>query len=90
MARCTAPINGHRTASGRANCPVCGRGGISRYLLIFIPHILHHILREQIIPKAVVVVVYKLRRRHVGLHLVLLFCIRPQKFERLRLFVKML
>lgn len=26
MARCTAPINGHRTASGRANCPVCGRG----------------------------------------------------------------
>ena len=31
MARCTAPINGHRTASGRANCPVCGRGGISRY-----------------------------------------------------------
>lgn len=27
MARCTAPINGHRTASGRANCPVCGAGG---------------------------------------------------------------
>ena len=26
MARCTAPINGHRTASGMANCPVCGRG----------------------------------------------------------------
>ena len=26
MPRCTAPINGHRTASGRANCPVCGRG----------------------------------------------------------------
>ena len=24
MARCTAPIYGHRTASGRANCPVCG------------------------------------------------------------------
>ena len=24
MARCTAPVNGHRTASGRANCPVCG------------------------------------------------------------------
>lgn len=24
MARCTAPITGHRTASGRANCPVCG------------------------------------------------------------------
>ena len=22
MARCTAPINGHRTANGRANCPV--------------------------------------------------------------------
>lgn len=25
MAQCTAPINGHRTESGRANCPVCGR-----------------------------------------------------------------
>jgi len=24
MARCTAPVNGHRTASGAANCPACG------------------------------------------------------------------
>ena len=24
MARCTAPVNGHRTASGRADCPACG------------------------------------------------------------------
>ena len=24
MARCTAPIHGHRTASARANCPACG------------------------------------------------------------------
>jgi hypothetical protein len=24
MARCTAPIRGHRTTSGAANCPVCG------------------------------------------------------------------
>ena len=32
MARCTAPINGHRTASGRAACPVCGGGyGYSNY-----------------------------------------------------------
>ena len=30
MARCTAPIKGHRTASGRASCPVCG-GGYQRY-----------------------------------------------------------
>ena len=30
MARCTAPINGHRTASGAAACPACG-GGYSRY-----------------------------------------------------------
>lgn len=31
MARCTAPRNGHRTASGRANCPACGgRFGGSR------------------------------------------------------------
>jgi hypothetical protein len=26
MARCTAPVRGHRTASGRASCPACGRG----------------------------------------------------------------
>lgn len=33
MAQCTAPKYGHRTASGRANCPVCGRGysPMSRY-----------------------------------------------------------
>lgn len=30
MARCTAPRNGHRTASGRAACPACG-GSYSRY-----------------------------------------------------------
>lgn len=24
MARCTAPIHGHRTASARENCPACG------------------------------------------------------------------
>lgn len=24
MAKCTAPVNGHRTASGRAACPACG------------------------------------------------------------------
>ena len=24
IARCTAPVRGHRTASGRANCPACG------------------------------------------------------------------
>ena len=27
MARCTAPRNGHRTASGRADCPKCGGSG---------------------------------------------------------------
>ncbi|MBU8567668.1 toll/interleukin-1 receptor domain-containing protein [Virgibacillus pantothenticus] len=31
MARCTAPVNGHRTASGRANCPACGGGGYRGY-----------------------------------------------------------
>ena len=30
MARCTAPVYGHRTASGRAACPVCG-GRYGRY-----------------------------------------------------------
>lgn len=29
MARCTAPTRGHRTASGRAECPRCGGGGRS-------------------------------------------------------------
>ena len=27
MAQCTAPTYGHRTASGRANCPACGGSG---------------------------------------------------------------
>ncbi len=27
MARCTAPVHGHRTASGRAACPACSSGG---------------------------------------------------------------
>lgn len=33
MARCTAPRNCHRTASGRANCPACGSryGGYGGY-----------------------------------------------------------
>lgn len=31
MPKCTAPINGHRTASGRANCPVCGGGSYRNY-----------------------------------------------------------
>jgi len=33
MAKCTAPVNGHRTASGAANCPACGGhyGGYNRY-----------------------------------------------------------
>jgi TIR domain len=30
MARCTAPVRGHRTASGAANCPACG-GRYGRY-----------------------------------------------------------
>lgn len=32
MARCTAPVHGHRTASGAAACPACGgRGGYRSY-----------------------------------------------------------
>ena len=30
MARCTAPVNGHRSASAAANCPAC-RGRYGRY-----------------------------------------------------------
>ena len=29
--RCTAPVQGHRTASGKANCPVCGSGALNFY-----------------------------------------------------------
>lgn len=31
MARCTAPIHGHRTESARANCPACGGRGYRSY-----------------------------------------------------------
>ena len=31
MAQCTAPVYGHRTASGRANCPACGGGSRGYY-----------------------------------------------------------
>ena len=33
MARCTAPVRGHRTASAAANCPACGEryGGYRGY-----------------------------------------------------------
>ncbi|MGR0304629.1 toll/interleukin-1 receptor domain-containing protein [Acinetobacter beijerinckii] len=31
MARCTAPVHGHRSASARANCPACGGGYSGRY-----------------------------------------------------------
>lgn len=31
MSRCTAPVHGHRTASGRDNCPACRGGGYRTY-----------------------------------------------------------
>lgn len=31
MARCTAPVRGHQSASGRANCPACGGSYSSNY-----------------------------------------------------------
>lgn len=31
MARCTAPVYGHRTESGRENCPACGGGSYRGY-----------------------------------------------------------
>ena len=31
MSRCTAPVQGHRTASGRAACPACGGRGYGYY-----------------------------------------------------------
>ena len=40
MARCTAPVNGHRTASGRASCPACGGSyrGYSSYPMYSSPY----------------------------------------------------
>lgn len=37
MAQCTAPVNGHRTASGRANCPVCRYGSSYGYRSSYTP-----------------------------------------------------
>lgn len=31
MARCTAPVRGHRSAAAAANCPACGSRGYGRY-----------------------------------------------------------
>lgn len=31
MARCTAPVRGHRSARSRAECPACGGGGYRSY-----------------------------------------------------------
>ena len=31
MARCTAPVHGHRTASARENCPACGGSSYRSY-----------------------------------------------------------
>lgn len=31
MSRCTAPVNGHRTESGRANCPACSGRSYQSY-----------------------------------------------------------
>ena len=86
MAKCTAPINGRRTASGRANCPVCGGGGYRNYNF---PHILHHILRQQAV-REVVAVVGNLRQKHDGLRRGQLFYILLRKFEHLPQCVKML
>jgi len=40
MARCTAPIYGHRTASGRENCPACGGSyrGYNNYSAYSLPY----------------------------------------------------
>lgn len=49
-------------------------------IITFIPHILHHMFHQQAV-REVAVVVDKLRKKHVGLRLVLLFYILMQKFE---------
>ena len=37
MARCTAPVHGHRTASARANCPACGGSSYRSYGSYYTP-----------------------------------------------------
>lgn len=37
MARCTAPVHGHRTASGRASCPACGGSSYRSYGSYYTP-----------------------------------------------------
>lgn len=37
MARCTAPVHGHRTASGRASCPACGGSSYRNYGSYYTP-----------------------------------------------------
>src|SRR5438105_9478699 len=37
MSRCTAPVYGHRTASGRANCPACGSRSGYRSAIYYTP-----------------------------------------------------
>ena len=61
MARCTAPVHGHRTASGRANCQCVV---VVMEVTILIPHILHRIIHYQTVlqvVKAIVAVADKLR-----------------------------
>jgi hypothetical protein len=58
-------------------------------ITIFIPHILHHILRQQAV-REVVAVVDKLRQKHDGPRRDQLFYILLRKFEHLPQCVKML
>lgn len=89
MVRCTAPVCGHRTESGRANCPVCVGGGSYRVTTL-ISHILHHTLHYQAALQVVAVLADKQGQKHVGHQLVLLFYILLLKSEHSLLCVKML
>ncbi len=42
MARCTAPVNGHRTASGAATCPACSSRSRSYDSYRYTPYSTHH------------------------------------------------
>ena len=86
MAKCTAPIYGHRTESGRANCPVCGVSFASypRYPHIFSPNnALSNFVSSRVTKGE------KFAKVNAGLQAILPLHIQTQKYELLLPYAKM-
>lgn len=68
MARCTAPVHGHRTQSGRDACPACSRQEvIAATVLIHPTQILILPIHQEVVQVVEVVLVEV--QNHVGLDL---------------------